>query len=389
MIRNNTLINVNLLKWHKAVRFNKTLFTVILVKRIVLLIGLTISSNFIRGQSFINDSNWDKTPVPSKSDNFNSAPLNLSKWEALDVTVNPPVGCWWGGGSRFVPANVSIDAVNGWLKLKITDAFNYNNKYYYNTGGIESVNFDYGYGYYEMSAKFPGFDYNGNPSGAGFWPAFWLWFSNWDDIQNEIDIVDPGCAYSDGSTIGPNWHNNGGASCPFCTYNTGKILFNDFHKYGLEWLPERVVFYFDDQPYLMSFKDATVADHFMRLVIDAQMLTNPPNDDCGVKDHSMLPQYMIIDYFNYYKLKTDCNTDVSILNNNALNSFDFKVKRNISIGNVFTPISLNSSDRITFRATTSITITGDFTAPVGCELFLIPTSCDENTSNGGYVPADC
>jgi len=343
----------------------------------------------VNGQSFINDDNWDKTPVAAKSDEFNGATLDLQKWEALDIFANPPVGCNWGGGSHFTPSHVIPDPQNGCLKLKITDHFNSNDNYYYYTGGIESVNFDFSYGYYEISAKFPGYNYNGSPSGAGFWPAFWLWFFNWDDIVNEIDIVDPGCAYSDGMTIGPNWHNSGGASCTNCSYNTGQVLFSDFHKYGLEWLPGRVVFYFDDEPYLMSFNDATVADHFMRLVIGAQMLTDPPSSQCGVKNHSNFPQYFILDYFRFYSLKTDCNTIASILNNSQLQSFDYKVKKSISIGNPFTPISLTSTNKLTFRATDFISITGEFNAPLGCELNIIPTNCDNNTSNGGYVPPDC
>lgn len=353
----------------------------------IIIFGLTV--NFVKGQSFINDSNWDKTPVESKSDEFNGTTLNSQKWEALDIFVTPPVGCNWGGGSHFTPSHVIPDPFNGWLKLKITDHFNYNNNYYYYTGGIESVNFDYGYGYYELSAKFPGYYNNGSPSGAGFWPAFWLWFFNWDDVVNEIDIVDPGCAYNDGMTIGPNWHNTGGPSCTNCSYNTGQVLFSQFHKFGLEWLPDRVVFYFDDEPYLMSYEDNTVADHFMRLVIDAQMLTDPPSSQCGVKNHSNLPQYFILDYFRFYKLKTDCNTNASILNDYQLQSFDYKVKKSISIGYVNTSISLTSSDRLTFRATDNISIIGEFNAPLGCELFIIPTKCDNNTSNEGYVPPDC
>jgi hypothetical protein len=367
---------------------NKTLNQSYFLKTIIIGVSWIIMGSSY-GQSFINDENWNKTPVASKSDEFNASTLDTQKWEKLDITVSPPVGCNWGGGSYFVPSNVLLDPFNGWLKFKIEDYTNYNSKYYYKTGGIESLNFDYGYGYYEISAKFPGYYYNSSPTGAGFWPAFWLWFSNWDDIKNEIDIVDPGCAYSDGMTIGPNWHNIGGASCSDCSFNTGQILFSDFHKYGLEWLPDRVVFYFDDEPYLMSFEDNTVADHFMRLVLDAQMLTDPPSSQCGVKDHSYLPQYFIIDYFRFYELKMDCNNVAQIQSNYELYNFDFKVKKNISIGYINNPITLSSTDKLTFRATDDITITGEFSVPVGCELYLIPTKCNNNTSNNGYVPADC
>lgn len=346
-----------------------------------------------KSQSYINDDNWEL--VSSKSDEFDGTTLDATKWESLNIFTSPAIGCNWGGGSCFTPNNVSLDS--GLLKLKVSDRFNNGNNYYYFTGGIESLNFDYGYGYYEMSAKLPGFNYNGSPSGNGFWPAFWLWYSDPHEnctALNEIDILDPGCSYADGKTIGPNWHNlnfddcSAIHSCPNCFYNTGDVLYNGFHKFGVEWLPEKLIFYFDGIPYRSTISDPTVADHFQRLIIDLQMLTNPPTDNCGVKDHSKLPLYMRVDYFRYYQFKMDCSNDATIYNNTDFQNFIFKVKRNITIGNGSSSIALNSSDKKIFRATTSITINGDFTAPLGSELSLIPTTCIVNTSNS-WVPPSC
>lgn len=109
-----------------------------------------------------------------------------------------------------------------------------------------------------------------------------------------------------------------------------------------------------------------------RIVIDLQI-------DMGVDDFNpsiTFPQYMKIDYFRYYQLKKNCNTDVIINDATDLNNYIFSVKRNITIGNASSIIYLNSGDIKTFRATNEITINGDFIVPIGSELNIIPTPCN-------------
>jgi hypothetical protein len=83
-----------------------------------------------------------------------------------------------------------------------------------------------------------------------------------------------------------------------------------------------------------------------------------------------------VDYFRYYQLNTQyCNTDALIANNAQLSAFTYGVRRNITIGNGTSAISLNTGESVTFRATNDVTINGEFTAPLGCELNIIPTPC--------------
>lgn len=107
------------------------------------------------------------------------------------------------------------------------------------------------------------------------------------------------------------------------------------------------------------------------VVLDYQIDRN-----CMPYDDTPLPQYMMVDYIRYYELNNNyCNEEAIILNTSQLYSF-YGVRRKITIGNGVNVIALNSNDTKTLRASESITINSCFSAPLGCELNLIPTLCD-------------
>lgn len=106
------------------------------------------------------------------------------------------------------------------------------------------------YGYFEMEARLP--------VGAGVWPAFWLLNSDSPPGEPEIDVME---AYSGDKTgywadgnqhpirYGATYFQNGanqpglqGTSAPF----TGDLS-TAFHKYAVQWEPDKVSFYFDGQ----------------------------------------------------------------------------------------------------------------------------------------------
>ena len=88
------------------------------------------------------------------------------------------------------------------------------------------------------------------------------------------------------------------------------------------------------------------------------------------------PLEYIIDYFRYYQLDmSNCNTDITIRNNDDLNNFTYGVRKNITIGTGSSSIPLNSGDNITLRSSGEISINGEFIVPLGAELTLIPTPC--------------
>ena len=325
------------------------------------------------------DENWELNTA--KCDEFNSTILDNSKWDALDPWNG--IGYNWGGGQYFRPANVSVDG--NYLQLKVED-ISWSDKYY--SGGVQSTDHNYSYGYFEIRAKLPGFYNSGLPCGEGFWPAFWTYYVEHDvngcrTIHDEIDILEPsGSQYADAKSNVAGWHDEH----PDCNIDHVKIsgnvwythsqpLFDNYHKYAVEWLPDRIIFYFDDQPFYVEFNHPKMVMEPQFVVIDQQIDGGLPVP--YLNPNTPLPQYMSVDYFRYYSLSNNyCNQNATILNNSQLSSFLFAIRKNIFIGNGSSSISLSSGDNITFRATNEIIINGDFTVPLGSELNLIPTPCN-------------
>lgn len=54
---------------------------------------------------------------------------------------------------------------------------------------------------------------------------------------------------------------------------------------------------------------------------------------------------------------------------------DNKVKKSITIGNGSCNNSLNTGDNIYLRASEGVSINGDFTVPIGAELYIDVNSC--------------
>ncbi|MGZ4064744.1 MAG: family 16 glycosylhydrolase, partial [Bacteroidia bacterium] len=135
-----------------------------------------------------------------------------------------------------------------------------------------------------MLAQLPGYvDGNGTAHGNKFWPAFWLAYSLENAgcriYHDEIDIMDQCCdTYYDAKTIGSG-ANKWDGQCSFysvckTTRTNATPLCNSFHKYAMEWNVNKVVFYFDDVPYLESYAPFTTVP--MQLLIDLQI-----NSDYG------------------------------------------------------------------------------------------------------------
>jgi beta-glucanase (GH16 family) len=356
-------------------------------RKLIFLLAILTSSGFmmlVNGQIPPNlDDNWELNTT--KSHEFNDANIDLSKWYIFQKSDYP-----WGAGYCFNPANAYLDTGNLSLEVSLKSSNDYScgsfyNKPYY-SGGIRSVNADYSYGYFEINAKLPGDYINGLPNGKGFWPAFWTYYvfentiTGCRDIHDEIDILEPsGTQYADAKSNVAGWHDEH----PDCNIDHVKVsgnvwythsqpLFDDYHKYAVEWLPDRIIFYFDDQPFYVEYNHPKMVMQPQYVVIDQQMHNN-----VSVDPSMPFPQFMNVDYFRYYELNDSyCGQNATILNNSQLNSFSYGIRQNITIGNGSSSVSLSSGDNKTFRATNEITINGDFTVPLGSELNLVPTPCN-------------
>lgn len=183
----------------KGIGVEKILLSVIILLRYI---------TFVNGQIPPSiDYNWELNLV--KSDEFNDTMFDTSKWDKLNPAMG--IGYNWGGGQIFIPSHVLVDGK--YLILKAERSLS-SNKYL--SGGIQSVDHNYSYGYFEISAKLPGYYRNELPCGKGFWPAFWTYYqekeSNCVTIHDEIDILEPsGSQYAEANVNVCGWHDEIGS----------------------------------------------------------------------------------------------------------------------------------------------------------------------------------
>jgi len=307
----------------------------------------------------------------AKSDEFNGSSLDTTKWWYEDPCTM--TDSMWHGfnspGSFNRPQNVSLDSGNLVLKIEVnldSADWNYPCKHYNNYpfwgGSILSVlknagtgvgpTSDYSFGYYEMRAQLPGYyDTNHKPVGFGFYPAFWIFYQyapNHCVIKHdEVDIMeaDP-YTYFDGQTYGLSWHDEND-SCGTFQFRPDSItsptpLFDGFHKFGAEVLPDKIVFYFDDKPFISA--DTVTSPAIIHSLNMAPYLavtigsgTGGAHGYAGPLATAPFPQYMYVDYFRYYQLVTVQNTGNMLFQNspNPVNStadIEYSIDNNASNG---------------------------------------------------------
>jgi len=341
----------------------------------------------------IKDKNWVRNIA--LSDEFNGTSVDTAKWKTDNVYAWHAHAYARNATIEDIPptktnSNDPLISRNRMLRLRGESKWS--------TGGIQTKSENYLYGYYEMRAKLPGYwsiD-SAKHCSRGFWPTLYVAHqvrdpNNKDCIieHNEIDIVEPN-GYKNGfgewtddaqsNTIGhhmlmeynPCEHTK---LSPKGIHNLPPV-YENFHKYAAECLPDRIIYYFDDVPIHTVFasNEIPLPNTLMMVTICFQM--NYKTVFTGY--NTPWPLYYDVDYFRYYQLNTQyCNTDALIINNTQLSNFVYGVRRNITIGNGSTAISLNAGESVTFRATNDVIINGDFTVPLGSELNIIPTPCPE------------
>lgn len=147
---------------------------------------------------------------------------------------------------RYTKSNVLIE--NEGLKI-ITQKYGNDIR----SGRINSKNkVKFLYGKVEADIKFS--------SGKGLWPAFWAMGNNdlkWPD-RGEIDIMEwvgwkPDSIY--GTLHGPgycggNCLGSGGKNV------LNKILSDEYHKYAIEWEPNKITWYIDDKEYYSATSES-------------------------------------------------------------------------------------------------------------------------------------
>jgi len=256
---------------------------------------------------------------------------------------------------------------------------------HYYSGAITAID-TFQYGYFEAKCKLP--------LDTGSFPAFWLnnsrMIDSVYDCYEEIDIFEYSYRwYKDRedsvrtrSFCGTVWFRdvNDPIQLAHQAFNDTLPLslpdLSNWHTYGLEWSPKRAIFYFDNQIMGELYGDFIPHHLYLNLLINYAIDPSVWRPDSTLVQ-SVFPNEMNIDFVKVHKLKCDCESLVTIQNNLELSSFDYKVKKKITLGGGVFPVTLQSGTKTYFRATDEITLSNNFEAVTGCELDIILHPCPE------------
>lgn len=161
------------------------------------------------------------------------------------------------------------------------------------------------YGRIEVRAKLP--------TGRGTWPAIWMLGTNIREVGwptcGEIDIMenvgfDPNRICANSHTKKYNHARNTGKGSSIMVSKPYK----EFHIYAIEWYPDRIDFFVDDNKYFTyenegSGEDAWPYDKDQYLILNTA-IGGTWGGQKGVDD-SIFPQKFYIDYVKVYQKKTD------------------------------------------------------------------------------------
>ena len=246
-----------------------------------LLVLLTVSCNKAKDSSDDNNStinyNDNNSTIPVETYVFNNelvwgdefdvdGSISLDKWNI--ETVAPNNGSWWNGELQYYTDKENNIKIEDGL-LKITAKYeSFNGKNYTSARINTQDKYEFTYGRVELRAKLPNWE--------GMWPAFWLLGANYDVIDwpycGELDVLEHG-DYIKESTVddpglissavhyGPLDHKSQYANIPNTIFMaTGqenfvraeKIIenpFDQFHTYAIQWAPDKIQFFIDDEMY--------------------------------------------------------------------------------------------------------------------------------------------
>ena len=164
--------------------------------------------------------------------------------------------------------------------------------------------FDQAYGRFEARIKIP--------RGQGLWPAFWILGNNAEKVGwpgcGEIDIMEnigkePSLVH--GSMHGPGYSGDSGYTSEY-KLPGGVHFFDDFHVFAIEWEPNVVPFFVDQEEYA-TFTPARlptgmkwVFDHPFFIILNVAVGGDWP----GAPDAATeFPQSMLVDYVRVYKAR--------------------------------------------------------------------------------------
>jgi beta-glucanase (GH16 family) len=209
-------------------------------------------------------------------EDFEGDKINIERWSCVRRINNDNNEL-----QSYIPENVKV--ANGILYL-IADESKNNDKRF-SSGMIESLNKDeFLYGKIEIYASIP--------KGKGLFPAIWMLCETGNNY--EIDILE--AIGSDSSLIyGVNHFYYGGKKLR--TYYLTKIKNpQEFHTYSIEWTPDKIVWYVDNNIFHQT--NSGVPDENMYLILNLAVGGNWPGEP---DSNTVFPSSFKIDYIRIYE----------------------------------------------------------------------------------------
>lgn len=349
--------------------------TNIIMKNIILVVATSlffVINSF--SQTPANDPHWNLL----WKDDFNS--LDLNRWKVEDNFDH------WGQVQVFLKDNVTTNAGNLEITVKkeiyscppwaisqwhCNRQFYTGNQYFFTSGQIETKSpYFFKHGYIEAKIKLP---YDND-----IWPAFWTYRGlNTYSNEAEIDIVEPTGQQGSG-IFGTNVHKSyppSAVNFPQDIAPANGFNYGDWHTYAVEWTPSKIIWYLDDAP-IRILPNHGVIDP-VKTILNVSLKDEIINSLGVPSPFTQFPRKMYVDYVKVYQLKNDCETSLNVCNYN-FSAHDNRVKNEIIIGNGTCTNSLQVGDNVYLRAAEGITINGDFTVPVGAELYIDANPCYQN-----------
>lgn len=236
------------------------------------------------------------------ADEFEGEELDEEKWSYQTGTGADYGLVSWGNNELqyYTDREENIFLQDGMLHIRALEEEFVNRNY--TSARIRSFEKgEWTYGRFEARAKLP--------EGQGFWPAIWMLptdevYGGWPE-SGEIDIMEAkghleSVAY--GSVhYGPPWPNN--------QFRTGTLELEDgtftdeFHVFAIEWEPEIIRFYVDDQLYFLVTPN-NLAPFNWPFDQDFHWLLNVAvggNFSGDPDDTTTFPQEMVVDYVRVYE----------------------------------------------------------------------------------------
>ncbi len=269
-------------------------------------------------------------------------------------------------GEYTIPSGYECDANHGSL--------------FYYSGNIETRQ-KFQYGYFEIKCKLP---YH-----QGSYPAFWLWGA--DSVLHyyeEIDIME----YDYGEKIANGASTIYSLGCLDDISGTNDITrygnnvnlpsnndITHWHRYGCEWLPDRITWYLDGEVVGEYINQVYIPKHPMVLKANYSISNSAL---CNPNQSNQYPVWvgsdeMTIDYIVVNQLKWDCSTDEVITCQSDLNSFDYKVKKSITVTSSVEDVIVYPLNVVNMRVTDSFVINGPFEVKAGGVFSVLAHDCIE------------